>query len=91
MVQLTPQSGFQTPLLSLPSQVAPMTIHPAFEKAASYFDVKIVHVALGTDYRVDMEAYRKVLYYMRKILEYSAPVCVLLNREGARICIYIPL
>lgn len=42
-------------------QVAPITIHPAFEKAASYFDVKIIHVPLNdTDYTVNMEAYRQV-------------------------------
>ena len=40
-------------------QVAPVTIHPAFEKGASYFDLKIVHVPLK-NYRVDMEEYEKV-------------------------------
>lgn len=41
-------------------QVAPVTVHPAFEKAANYFDVKIVHVALDSSYCVDIDAYRKV-------------------------------
>ncbi len=44
---------------TLSMQVAPQTVHPAFEKAAAYFDVKMVHVPLD-GYRLNLEAYRKV-------------------------------
>ena len=46
-------------LISLSFQVAPVTIHPAFEKGAAYFDLKIVHVPIK-NYRVDMTEYEKV-------------------------------
>eukprot|EP00054_Salpingoeca_dolichothecata_P004272 m.30030 g.30030 ORF g.30030 m.30030 type:complete len:536 (+) comp14463_c0_seq1:41-1648(+) len=32
------------PYITEPEVVAPLTIHPAFEKAAAYFDLKVVHV-----------------------------------------------
>ena len=41
-------------------QVAPLTIHPAFEKAAEYFGVKVVHVSLNANYTVNIGEYRKV-------------------------------
>src|SRR5512136_121123 len=37
--------------ISRPEFVLPMTAHPAFEKAAEYFDVKLVHVPVREDYR----------------------------------------
>lgn len=43
-------------------QVAPITIHPAFEKAASYFNLRLVHVPLLSDLSPDMDAYKKVSY-----------------------------
>ncbi|CAH1773626.1 unnamed protein product [Owenia fusiformis] len=39
------------PQIKEPEMVAPITIHPAFEKAGHYFGVKIVHTALGKDYK----------------------------------------
>jgi glutamate/tyrosine decarboxylase-like PLP-dependent enzyme len=42
------------------NQVAPVTIHPAHEKAAHYFGVRIVHVAVGRDGRPDMVKYDQV-------------------------------
>ena len=41
-------------------QVAPQTIHPAHEKAASYFGFKIIHVPVKDDYRPDMKKYAEV-------------------------------
>ena len=49
-----------TSFMFLSVQVAPLTIHPAFEKAASYFNVKVVHVPLKSDLTPDMDAYKKV-------------------------------
>jgi sphinganine-1-phosphate aldolase len=40
------------PHVSRPNMVVPITIHPAFEKAAHYFGVDIVHVKVGADCRV---------------------------------------
>jgi glutamate/tyrosine decarboxylase-like PLP-dependent enzyme len=34
--------------------ILPITAHPAFQKAAHYFDVKAVVVPVGEDYRVDL-------------------------------------
>ncbi len=41
-------------------QVAPLTVHPAFEKAAGYFDIRIVHVPLNKDFTVNLIEYKKV-------------------------------
>ena len=41
-------------------QVAPITIHPAHEKAAHYFGFTIRHVPVGEDFRPDMRAYEQV-------------------------------
>ena len=42
------------PHIKKPNMVVPTTIHPAFEKAAHYFDVEIRHVPIGPDCRVLM-------------------------------------
>lgn len=41
-------------------QVAPRTVHPAFEKAAGYFDLKVVHVPINSSYRLRIDAYKRV-------------------------------
>lgn len=61
------------PSIKDPEIVAPITIHPAFEKAAGYFDIKIVHVALGKDYRVNVDAYKKAITPNTILLLASAP------------------
>ena len=43
-------------------QVAPITIHPAHEKAAHYFGFTIRHVPVGEDFRPDMRAYEQVIW-----------------------------
>ncbi|XP_065897641.1 uncharacterized protein [Dysidea avara] len=45
------------PYITQPEMVAPATIHPAFMKAAGYFDVKIVTVPLTKDYQPDLAQY----------------------------------
>jgi len=41
-------------------QVAPLTIHPAFLKAADYFGLKMTLVPLNRAKRPDMQAYKQV-------------------------------
>jgi len=48
------------PHIKHPEMVAPITIHPAHEKAAEYFDFKIVHVPVGDDGLPDLEQYNAV-------------------------------
>jgi len=45
-----------------------MTIHPAFMKAAGYFDVKIVTVPLTKDYRPDLAQYEMVWFCVSVVL-----------------------
>ncbi|NLH47639.1 MAG: aspartate aminotransferase family protein [Myxococcales bacterium] len=56
-----------------PEMVAPETIHVAFEKAAEYFGVKLVHAPLGKDYRVDVKAMKKLINRHTVLLAASAP------------------
>ena len=58
-----------------------MTIHPAVEKAASYFDVTIVHVPLKGSYEVDLAAYEKVSIIMIMVNIY--------NNKSFAICCYV--
>lgn len=41
-------------------QVAPSTVHPAFEKAAGYFDLRVVHVPIDSSYRLRIDEYKRV-------------------------------
>ena len=44
-----------------PEMILPTTIHPVFEKAGHYFDVKIHHAPIGPDFRVDVAAVEKLI------------------------------
>jgi glutamate/tyrosine decarboxylase-like PLP-dependent enzyme len=48
--------GRLRPLLGRPELVVPVTLHPAFDKAAHYFGVKLVKVPVGSDWRADVRA-----------------------------------
>lgn len=50
------------PLTCFSLQVAPLTIHPAFLKAAEYFDLKIILTPLKSDLTPDLSAFKKVQY-----------------------------
>ncbi len=43
-----------------PELVVPVTVHPAFEKAAHYFQMPIHHAPVGPDFRVDVAAVEKL-------------------------------
>ncbi len=40
---------------TLMAQIAPITVHPAFEKAAAYFDLTMIHVPVTEDFVADMQ------------------------------------
>jgi len=61
------------PHVTRPNMVLPTTIHPAFEKAGHYFDVDIIHVPVGADCRVDMDAVRAAVDRNTILLVGSAP------------------
>jgi sphinganine-1-phosphate aldolase len=46
----------ERPWIRRPELVVPSTIHPAFDKAAHYFGVRLVKVAVGSDLRADAAA-----------------------------------
>ena len=61
------------PYIKNPEVVAPITVHPAFEKAAHYFDLKMVHIPLDDTFHVDMNAMRRAINRNTILLVGSAP------------------
>jgi len=59
--------------ITRPEMVAPTSAHPAFDKAAHYFGIKMVRVPVGADYRADVKATRKALTRSTIVLIGSAP------------------
>ena len=56
-----------------PQIVVPVTAHPAFDKAAHYLDVDIVHTPLRDDFRADVDAMRRAITENTVLLAGSAP------------------
>jgi glutamate/tyrosine decarboxylase-like PLP-dependent enzyme len=44
------------PDITVPEMILPATAHPAFDKAAHYFNVKAVHVPVQEEFRADLDA-----------------------------------
>ncbi len=61
------------PTPDVPEIVAPSTVHPAFDKAAHYFGLRLVRVPVGPDFRADVEAMRKAITPNTILLVGSAP------------------
>ncbi len=61
------------PWIVWPELVVPQTIHPAFDKAAHYFGVKLVKVPVGPDFRADVKAMAKAISWKTIGLCASAP------------------
>lgn len=61
------------PWIVWPELVVPATIHPAFDKAAHYFGVKLVKVPVGPDQRADVRAMGKAITWRTIGLVGSAP------------------
>jgi glutamate/tyrosine decarboxylase-like PLP-dependent enzyme len=61
------------PSIEHPEMLLPVTAHPAFLKAAHYFDVKPVLAPVGPDFRVDPRAARELVTSRTILVVGSAP------------------
>ncbi|HUS26933.1 MAG TPA: aminotransferase class V-fold PLP-dependent enzyme [Kofleriaceae bacterium] len=61
------------PWILRPELVVPTTIHPAFDKAAHYFGVKLKKVPVGPDFRADVRAMAKAIGWQTIGICASAP------------------
>lgn len=59
--------------LSKPRVIVPASAHPAFDKAAHYFDLELVHAPLLNDFRVDVKALDALIDANTVMLVGSAP------------------
>lgn len=62
-----------SPEITAPEITLPVTAHPAFDKAGDYFDVRIVHVPVGDDFRADVDAMRHAITPNTIMMVGSAP------------------
>ncbi|HEX9029061.1 MAG TPA: aminotransferase class V-fold PLP-dependent enzyme [Anaerolineales bacterium] len=56
-----------------PEMIAPSTAHPAFDKAAQYFGIKMVRVPVGPDFRADLKRTSQAIHPNTIVLVGSAP------------------
>lgn len=56
-----------------PEMILPLTAHPAFDKAAQYFNVNAVHTPIDPDFRADAEAVRAAMNENTVLIVGSAP------------------
>lgn len=63
----------QRPQITAPEMILPLSAHPAFEKAAHYFDVRPVRTALDGGFRADAAAVRAALTPNTILIVGSAP------------------
>jgi sphinganine-1-phosphate aldolase len=63
----------ERPWIRRPELVAPVTIHPAFDKAAHYFGVRLVKIPIGPDLRADVRAAARAIGRRTIGLVASAP------------------
>jgi sphinganine-1-phosphate aldolase len=61
------------PEIREPEMILPFTAHPAFEKAAHYFDVKAVRTPIGPDFRADVVAAQAAITPRTILMVGSAP------------------
>ena len=61
------------PWILRPNMVVPESVHVAFEKAAEYFDVKVLRAPLGKDYRVNVKAVKRLVNHNTIMIVGSAP------------------
>ena len=75
MALLTAKEWAKThmPRVKTPQVVVPTSVHPAFEKAAHYFGLKLVHVPVGPDFRADLRATKRAMNRNTILLVGSAP------------------
>ncbi len=61
------------PDIRAPEMILPTTAHPAFDKAADYFDVKAIHTPIDANYQADVDAMRAAITPNTILLVGSAP------------------
>lgn len=61
------------PWILRPELVVPTTIHPAFDKAAHYFGLKLIKIPVGPDFRADVRAMAKAIGWKTIGIVASAP------------------
>lgn len=61
------------PWIVFPEVVLPATAHVAFDKASHYFGIKIRWAPVGTDFRVDVKAVRRLINRNTIMIAGSAP------------------
>jgi sphinganine-1-phosphate aldolase len=61
------------PHVTYPEVIVPSTAHPAFEKAAEYFDVRLVQVPVRSDFRADTVAMKEAITANSIMMVGSAP------------------
>jgi glutamate/tyrosine decarboxylase-like PLP-dependent enzyme len=59
--------------ITKPELVVPITAHAAFDKGCSYFGVKIVHVDMGADFKVDLNKLKRAINKNTIAIVGSAP------------------
>ena len=59
--------------ITRPEMIAPVTAHAAFDKAAQYFDIKMVRIPVDAGYRADVTAARKAITRNTIVIVGSAP------------------
>lgn len=61
------------PEIKAPEMVVPLSAHPAFDKAAHYFGVKMIHTPLKDDLTADVEVIKRALTPNTILMVGSAP------------------
>lgn len=61
------------PEVTAPEILMPVTAHPAFEKAAEYFDVRVIKAPIRADFRADVDAMRAAITPNTILMIGSAP------------------
>lgn len=63
----------ETKGITAPEMVVPTTAHAAFDKAAHYFNIRMVRVPVGSDFRADVSAMRDAITPSTIVIVGSAP------------------
>jgi glutamate/tyrosine decarboxylase-like PLP-dependent enzyme len=59
--------------ITRPEMIVPVTAHAAFDKAARYFNIEIIHTPVDSDYRADVGAVEAALTENTIVIAGSAP------------------
>lgn len=63
----------RTPSISRPNMVIPKSAHPAFHKAAHYFDIEVIVTDIGPDFGADVTAIQSAINDQTVLVVASAP------------------